>query len=106
MIDLPLAEFASSSASALKKLNKTSIHISDYEDIKTEIFEQLKNPEYAWKLSFVYTIGNNFNVCVDKTTFIELSCLIPSENELDTKFSLDVSEPFTKLEKGVYIRKQ
>lgn len=79
---------------------------ADYEDIKTEIFEQLKNPEYAWKLSFVYTIGNNFNVCVDKTTFIELSCLIPSENELDTKFSLDVSEPFTKLEKGVYISKE
>ncbi len=78
---------------------------ADYEDIKTEIFEQLKNSEYAWKLSFVYTIGNNFNVCVDKATFIELSCFIPSENELDTKFSFDVSEPFTKLEKGVYIRK-
>lgn len=79
---------------------------SDYEDIKTEILEQLKNPKYTWKLQFNYTIGNNLNVCVDKVTFIELNSLIPSKEELETKFSFDILDSFTKLQKGVYISKQ
>lgn len=79
---------------------------TDNEDIKTEIFEQLKNPEYMWNLSFIYTIGNNFNVCVDKATLTKLFCFIPSENDLDIKFSFEQSEPFTQLEKGVYINKE
>ena len=78
---------------------------TDYEDIKTELLEQLKNPEYAWKLQLDYTIGNNFNVCVDKVTFIELNCLTSSEAELETKFGFNMPEPFTKLQKGVYIGK-
>jgi len=79
---------------------------SDYEDIKTEILEQLKNPKYTWKLQFNYTIGNNLNVCVDKVTFIELNGLIPSKEELETKFNFDILDFFTKLQKGVYISKQ
>ena len=78
----------------------------DYEDIKTEIFEQLINPEYIWSLSFIYTIGNNFNVCVDKATMTKLFSFIPSETDLDTQFSFEQAEPFTQLEKGVYINKE
>lgn len=78
----------------------------DYEDIKTEIFEQLINPEYIWSLSFIYTIGNNFNVCVDKVTMTKLFSFIPSETDLDTQFSFEQAEPFTQLEKGVYINKE
>ena len=59
----------------------------------------------AWKLQLDYTIGNNFNVCVDKVTFIELNCLTSSEAELETKFGFNMPEPFTKLQKGVYIGK-
>lgn len=78
----------------------------DYEDIKTEIFEQLKNPEYMWSLSFIYTIGNNFNVCVDKATMIKLFGFIPSQADFETKFSFEQAEPFTQLERGVYISKE
>lgn len=79
---------------------------SDYEDTITGIFEQLQNPEYIWSLKIVYTIGNNFDVCVDKISLIKLSNLMLFMKDNQNLFEGTFSEPFTRLDKGTYISKQ